>query len=428
MNVNKITEFSDSKLREKYYHAKHESGLDIYVFPKKMTVSYALLGVNFGSLADKIVLDGGKIKAFPSGIAHFLEHKLFSCEDGSDAFEKFASFGADANAYTSFTKTVYLFSCTENFDRSLAQLVDFVYHPYFTEENVRSERAIIEQEIKMCDDSPYDAVSRDLLYAMYGECAASENPCGSVGSISKITPEMLYECYRLFYRYSNMALIVCGDVDIESVIGIVDRNLPIRERAEVFNVVPMRTDKKVFKDYIEKHMPVGKSIFELGIKDVNISEDPCERLRRDAAMTILDEIIFSRAGDLYNEMFESGLISASYSYGYSMTKELAFHSVYGESDEPKKVLEKIKNYIKKAQENGISKEDFVRCKRILEAEFIRDFDSTDDIANSLLDFVFDGAEMFEYRKIIEDVTYEDVCECLRDAFRDEYFALSVISE
>ena len=425
---NNITEFFDEKLRERYFYKKHESGLDIYIFPKKMTSSYALLGVNFGSLADKVIFDSGEEKSFPSGVAHFLEHKLFSCEDGSDAFEKFAALGADANAYTSFGKTVYLFSCTENFNKALEQLVDFVCHPYFTEENVNKEKGIIAQEIKMCDDSPYDMVFRDLLYAMYGKCAVSENICGTLESIDKITPEILYECYRLFYRYSNMALVVCGDVDVDAVLETVDGTLPKREGAEPFKTANIHTERNVCKDHIEKKMSVGRSVFELGIKDANISDDPYERLKRDAEMTVLDEIIFSRAGDLYNDMFESGLISTAYSYGYSITKELAFHSVYGELDEPKKVAEKVKSYIKKLQKEGIDKETFARCKRILIAEFIREFDSTDDIANSLLNFVFDGVKMFEYRKMIEGVTYEAVCKHLNDSFCDECFALSVISE
>ena len=426
MMKNKVTEFFDGVLRERYFYIKHESGLDIYVFPKKMTSSYALLGVNFGSLADTVVEDGGKEKKFPSGIAHFLEHKLFSCEDGSDAFESFAELGADANAYTSFGKTVYLYSCTENFYESLEQLVDFVCHPYFTEDNVNKEKSIIAQEIKMCDDSPFDMVFRNLLLAMYGECAVSENICGTVDSIDKITPEILYECYRFFYRYSNMALVVCGDVDVQDVLETVNKALPEREQVIPPEIKEIRTDSSVCRKYIEEKMPVSRGVFELGIKDTDIPADPYERMKKDAEMTVLDEIIFSRAGELYNEMFESGLIGTAYSYGYSITREVAFHSVWGESDDPKKVAEKVKKYIENLQKEGIDKASFERAKKILIAEFIRDFDSTDDIANSLLNFVFDGADMFEYRKIIEGVSYEAVCERLQRSFAPEHFALSVI--
>ena len=143
-------------------------------------------------------------------------------------------------------------------------------------------------------------------------------------------------------------------------------------------------------------------------------------------MTILNEMLFSRAGELYNELFESGLINESYSYGYSITRDAGFSSIYAESDEPKLVLEKIKSYIDKAKQNGLNEKDFIRCKRVMMAEFIRDFDSVDDIANSLLNFVFEGSDIFEYRKIIEKVSFCDVRACLDDSFDDKCFALSVI--
>ena len=183
--MNKFLTFSDEKLNEKYYFLKHESGLDIFVFPKKMTLKTALLGVKFGSVYEENATVDGKIKNFPSGIAHFLEHKLFSNENGVDAVEILASQGADANAYTSNNKTVYMFSCTENFDNSLAELIKFVYNPYFTKKNVNSERGIIKQEIKMCIDSPYDVVSQNLLMALFGDCKLSNDVLGTEKSISR---------------------------------------------------------------------------------------------------------------------------------------------------------------------------------------------------------------------------------------------------
>ena len=38
----------NKRINEKYYYFKHKSGLDIYVFPKKMSSSYALFGVDRG--------------------------------------------------------------------------------------------------------------------------------------------------------------------------------------------------------------------------------------------------------------------------------------------------------------------------------------------------------------------------------------------
>ena len=424
--MNRFTAFSDEKLNEKYYYLKHESGLDIYVFPKKMTLKTALLGVRFGSVYEDGAIIDGEIKNFPSGVAHFLEHKLFSSADGVDACEELASVGADANAYTSNNKTVYMFSCTENFELALEKLIGFVYDPYFTKENVKSEKGIITQEIKMCLDSPYDVVSQNLLMALYGDCKLSNDVLGTEKSIKKISEKTLYDCYDSFYRYSNMALVICGDVDEEAVLDTVNKTLPVRAESNTPMLPTLLYDNAVNMPYIEKIMPVSQSVLEIGIKDKKPSEDVKDRLKRDVAMTILDEIIFSRAGELYNELFESGLINESYSYGYSITRDAAFHSIYAESDDPELVLNTIKSHLQKIKQTGLNERDFIRCKRVMMAEFVRDFDSVDDIANSLLNFVFEGSDAFEYREIIEKTSFADVCACLDDTFDDKCFALSVI--
>ena len=424
--MNKFTTLTDGKINEKYFYVKHESGLDIYVFPKKMTLKTALLGVRFGSVYEEGATVDGEVKQFPSGIAHFLEHKLFSSANGVDACEELASVGADANAYTSNNKTVYMFSCTENFNLALEKLIGFVYEPYFTKENVRSEKGIITQEIKMCLDSPYDVVSQNLLMALYGDCKLSNDVLGTEKTIKKISEKTLYECYESFYRYSNMALVICGDIDEEAVLEAVNRTLPKREKREAPVLPTLSYGNEVDAPYIERIMPVSQAVLEIGIKDKKPSESVAQRLERDVAMTILDEILFSRAGELYNELFESGLINESYSYGYSITRDAAFHSIYAESDDPELVLDKIKSYVKKIKQNGLNERDFIRCKRVMMAEFLRDFDSVDDIANSLLNFVFEGSDIFEYRKIIEKTSFADVCACLEDSFDDRCFALSVI--
>lgn len=423
--MNRFSIFTDERLAEKYYYYKHPSGLDVYVFPKKMTLKTALLGVRFGSVYEEGASVDGGIKNYPAGIAHFLEHKLFSSADGVDATEILASLGADTNAYTSNNKTVYMFSCTENFDSSLAALIDFVYSPYFTKENVESEKGIITQEIRMCLDSPYDSVSQNLLIALYGEGKLSTDVVGTESTVKEISAELLYDCYKSFYRPSNMALVVSGDVDCAAVLDIVDKHLKV-ESGEAPVLPTVKTESAVYKQYIERIMPVSTPVFEIGIKDDAPSLDAVTRLKRDVAMTVLDEMLFSRAGELYNELFESGMINESYSYGYSTTRDVAFHSIYGESENPEAVLDRIREYVAEVGEKGLCERDFIRCKRVMMAEFIRDFDSVDDVAHSLLNLVFEGSNSFEYRKIIESLTFEDVCELLSSSFDKERFAISVI--
>ena len=419
-----------SLLAEQYVKYTHSSGLEIFIFPKNLTTFYAIFGVKYGSIHSSFCTNGsnGELITVPDGIAHFLEHKLFASEDGSDSFERFSELGADANAYTSFNKTAYLFSSTERFYDSLRELISFVTHPYFTEENIASEVGIITEEIKMYDDSPSDRCFYGMLEGMYEHHSIRRNICGTAESIRQITPELLYSCYNSFYNLNNMGLFICGDVDEEKILEICDELLP--QSTPAFDVIYQNENEKespyVYMPYVESRMQVSKPIFNIGIKDTDIPKDGTKRQKRDAIYSILDEMIFSRAGELYSSLFERDMISPHLSYGYTMSPTSAYNSIAGEADEPQAVLDEILKYVETLKNKGLSHEDFLRGKRVMYAEFVKSFDSTDNIANNLMSFTFDGAELLSYADIIESVTFDDVSALFESAFDKEKITLSVI--
>ena len=422
--------FSNSLLGERYTKYIHPSGLEIFIFPKQLTTFYAIFGVKYGSIHSRFTLKSNPKNEItvPDGIAHFLEHKLFANEDGSDSFERFSELGADANAYTSFNKTAYLFSATENFYESLRELIRFVTTPYFSNENVASEIGIITEEIKMYEDSPFDICYYGMLEGMYEHHSIRKNICGTAESIRQITPDLLYSCYNSFYNLNNMGLFVCGDVDEQTVLDICNDLLP--SASAPFEVIYQNENEKetpcVYQAFVESKMQVAKPIFNIGIKDVDIPNDPNERQKRDVTYTILNEIIFSQAGELYSSLFERELISPSLAYTYTISNTEAYNSIAGEADDPQKVLDEIINYVEDVKIKGIEYEDFVRSKRSLYADFVKSFDHIDNIVNDLMSFSFDGAEMLSYIDIIESVSFEDVKTLLNTAFVKEKMTLSVV--
>lgn len=424
--MKKMIEKYSSALDERYYKMRHKSGLDIYVFPKKLTVTYALFATKYGSIDNCFRTEGGATVSLPDGIAHYLEHRMFTQADGSDITERFSEYGADSNAYTTFTKTAYLFSCTENVEKSLAALLDFVTEPYFTEELVEKERGIIVQEIKMCQDDPYDRCFLGLLEALYQKNSVRTDVLGTEESVGRITADMLNTCYRTFYTPNNMALIVCGDVTPETVMRVADKTLP--ETFTSVNVERVYSDepRALAEPLKEIYMNVSKPIFSIGIKDVNFAGDAKQRSVRDATMSILCEVLFSRSGEFYNRLFEENIITPEFSYGYSISDAFAFVSVSGEAENPNLVLEEVKKYIKTAKEKGISREDFDRQRRVLYADYVKGFDSTNEIANNMLEFLFDGGDILDYGDILKAVTFEDVEALLRGSFDEDLFAMSVV--
>ncbi|HBF0145611.1 EF-P 5-aminopentanol modification-associated protein YfmH [Clostridioides difficile] len=417
-------------LKEEVYYEKLQNGLDVYFMPKRgFMKKYAILATNYGSNDLEFVPIGEDKKIrVNEGIAHFLEHKMFEQPDGGDAFDKFSKLGVNANAFTNFTMTAYLFSATENFYESLEHLIDYVQTPYFTDENVEKEKGIIAQEIKMYNDDPDWNVYFNCLKAMYVNYPARIDIAGTVDSIYKITKEELYKCYNTFYNPGNMALFVVGDLDVEKVIDVTknSNNYKVDKLSKsIERFYPEEPESVKEKEVIEK-FPISMPMFNIGFKDSNVGLKGKELLRKEIVTDILVGMLFKKGSKLYEDLYMQGLINENFGAGFSSQVDYAFSIIAGDSKEPKKVKEIILDYIEKSKKEGLSKEEFERTKKKKIGSFIKCFDSINFIGNSFISYVFKDINLLDYLDIIKDITFEEVEERLKDHFKEEYCVISIV--
>lgn len=423
--MNVIEEIKSERSGDRYYSVKHQSGLRIYVYPKENNSStYAVFGTNYGSI--DTCFQGSQDtepQRVPEGIAHYLEHKLFESEDG-DAFARYAKTGASANAYTSFDMTCYLFSCTENVYESLEILLDFVQTPYFTEQTVQKEQGIIGQEIRMYEDDPQWRVMFNLLGALYQTHPVRLDIAGSVSSIAKITPELLYKCYNTFYNLNNMVLCVAGNVELNRVLDLCDKMLKKSEPAEVKRIFA-EEPSHIVKSRAEQKLSVAVPLFQLGFKE-NVGEGRVSA--KEAAETeILLEAIASNASPLYRRLLDGGLINES-SFGSEYFEGPGYATVIfaGESKDPDRAAEEIRKEIARVRENGLDRAVFERAKRAVYGRNVASLDSVGSIANSLVSLTFAGRELFQYIDFVAAADIESVQNRLSVQLRPELSALSVV--
>ncbi|NCC86810.1 MAG: insulinase family protein [Clostridia bacterium] len=422
--MNNITEIKNNLLGDSYFKIKHNSGLTIIVFPKSdYASSYAVFGTNYGSIDTAFkTSDSSEIVTIPEGTAHFLEHKLFESED-LDAFERFAKTGASANAYTSFDKTCYLFSCSGRFKESLEILLDFVQHPYFTQQTVQKEQGIISQEIKMYEDVPDWQVLFNLLKVMYQKHPVRIDIAGTVDSIAQISDKTLYDCYNTFYNLNNMVLAVAGNTTVDEVLEVADRLLKSSE-----NVKVQRTDFdepcSVVNDYIEQKLSVSMPQFNLGFKENY--KTPKRSLKERICTSILLELISGDTSPLYKELFSQGLINTSFGSEYFTGYGYASVIFGGESKDPKEVAKRVKEEIKRLKADGIDELDFQRVRKMLYGRTIMGYNDVDSIANELISCHFEGYELFDELDVFSSVTLADVEQRLMEQMDESLSALSVI--
>lgn len=415
-------------LREEYHKVVHKSGLTVYIFPKKLSTTYASISVRFGSLDNNFrFADEEESLVMPDGIAHFLEHKMFESEDHIDTFDKFAAVGASANAYTSNEVTSYLFTTPTDVEEPLKILLDYVFHPYFTDKNVEKEVGIVGQEIKMYDDSPGSRLYHSMMQLMYQNHGIRTNICGTQETIAEITPALLTRCHTAFYRPENMFLIVCGNVDSESILSIVDRaSLPMDSQPSVVLEYPDEP-KEILKKKAEFCMDIARPKLCVGIKDTSIPKTPKEQERRAIAVNMLCDLYFGESTPFYETLYSAGLISRDFSAYYESLRDCGHLLCGGATDEPDALLAAIRaEFARIIADPTVLEADFERIKRVHYAEFIKDFDDTEEISAALLDAVLEGTELFEAGSLILSIKLSEIYDIVRELLCEDALVYTVI--
>ncbi len=416
-----LKEVIHGDIGESYVKAVHSSGLKIYILEKpQYNSSYAIFGTKYGSI-DTTFSVNGETTTVPEGIAHFLEHKLFESEDG-DAFSKYAKTGAYANAFTSFDKTCYLFSCSNLFYENLEILLDFVQSPYFTEATVEKEQGIIGQEIRMYDDSPAWRVMFNMLLCMYKNHPVRIDIAGTTDSIAKINADLLYKCYNTFYNPSNMFLCIAGNVETERILKMVESGIKTNSPLQIERIKP-EEPSEVLKSEVSQKLAVAQPMFCFGYK-LDASKNPTVKDR--VCTEILLELIAGDCSPLYKKLMDEGLINDDFSSEHFCGDGYNAVIFEGESDNPKKIAEEIRAEVERLKTDGINKKLFSAIRSGLYGNAIRSFNSVEGITMQFVDCAMNDTNLFDEIKYLKSVTADDVLKRL-SLFSNENTVLSVIN-
>lgn len=414
------------KVKEKLYIEKLQNGLTVMIIPKAgILKKYIIWGTNYGSNDSTFIVPGeDEPTIVPEGVAHFLEHKMFEQENGINSLDVLTSLGVEANAYTTNNHTAYLYECTDNFYEALDEFMDYVQHPYFTDENVEKEKGIIGQEIMMYDDYPEWKVYLNTLQAMYHNNPIKIDITGTIETISHIDKDILYKCYNTFYNPSNMTMVICGDFEPEKILDEVKKRLiPNTANGEIKRIYPEEPET-IVKEKIEQNMEVSQSLYSIGIKDKVV--EPNARVKRHIAIEILLNILVGKSSKFYKNLYDDGTIFATPSIDYEFSDKYAHVILSGQSNEPEKVFNVFKEEIKKLKQDGINEEDFERIRRKIYGLYVKEYNDVADISRMFLADYFKGITSFDYLEEIDLVNIEYATQVAKELFDEKKMVLSVV--
>lgn len=393
-------------VKEMVYRTRLSNGLTVALLPKKeFKEVYGSVTVQFGSVDTLVTEVDGYVKQYPAGIAHFLEHKLFEREDASDLMSAFTSLGADSNAFTSFTKTSYLFSATDHFLENLDLLDELVTSAHFTEDSILREQDIIQQEREMYQDDPDSCLFFSTLANLYPDTPLATDIVGIEESIAQINLTNLQENFTRFYKPVNMSLFLVGNFDVDQVQDYFERkeleDLDVQELArEKFVLQPVKQTDSM-------RMEVSSPKLAIGVRGKQeVAEADC--YRHHILLKLLFAMMFGWTSDRFQKLYESGKIAASLSLEVEVTSRFHFVMLTMDTKEPVALSHQFRKAIRNfTKDLDITEDHLDIIKREMFGEFFSSMNSLEFIATQY-DAFENGETIFDLPKILQEITLEDV--------------------
>ncbi|HJF20190.1 MAG TPA: insulinase family protein [Enterococcus columbae] len=402
-----------TQINETLYTEVLANGLKVYLLPKPgFHKTYGLFTTNYGSIDNHFGYKNESLHQVPDGIAHFLEHKMFEKEEG-DVFQVFGQQGASANAFTSFTRTSYLFSATEKIKENLETLLDFVQEPYFTKETVEKEKGIIGQEIQMYDDDPNWRQFFGMLHNLYPNHPVGIDIAGTVESIAEITAEDLYLCYQTFYHPSNMTLFIVGNIDVEETMQWISANQAQKTFA------PIRQIERVFPadsyDSIERFnqlkMAVTRKKTIVGIKGLqqNLPSDAKEKMIFRSALHLLFQMLLGNTSANFLRLYNEEVIDDTFGFEFNLDRAFHFADFSTDTENPDQFEKEIQTILLNYRNDPeVNETNLALLKKKTLGKYFQSLNSLEHIANQFTQDLFGEYTLFDMPEIIQSLTLADL--------------------
>lgn len=413
-------------IQEEYYEEKLTNGLSVFLLKKRdYKETYCMALTKFGSLYREFIPIGkDTYRNIPAGTAHFLEHMMFEASDGIDLGEKFAKLGCDINAYTSKSTTAYYFSCTDNTFEGINLLLDMFQNPYFEEDSIRREQAVITQELLMYLDKPNDTLNKGILNCLYNDEKLSEDIGGTINTIKEIDKEVLNTAFQTFYHPHNMVLVVVGDIEVDEVIKVIKEN---QDKKTFINYHNPKTkfsyeNSLVSSSYGKYFADIAMTKVAIGVKIPNQVLSPLEDLKISILLDILLDIEFDTGSMNYQKLFDEGVIGNNFNYSSFFDDLYANVQITCDIKDDELFIKRIKEILLNIPNEVISEKEFNNRRRLYQALTIKNYNSIEFIANELVYSFEDNTSLFDYIDILNSITVDDL-DIVKKYFMEEAIAV-----
>lgn len=361
------------------------------------------------------------------GISHFIEHVTFKGTKKRSAFDiahTLDAVGGRMNAFTSREYTCYYATVRDaNTPLALDLLADIFNNSLYRQQDIKTEKGVILEEIKMYEDTPDELIHDFFAQTILGDHPMGRPIIGTVKSVSSIDHQAMIDYRKKFYAPDNVIVSIAGRLDPQKTIKMIkDYFDPLLGRKVRTKLPPAKILPKI-KTLTKKTEQVHLC---LGTNGISFHND------RRYCLSVLDCALGgTMSSRLFQEVREKrGLVY----FIHSLPNFYADHGLWGvyAGTSPKnsaQVVELTLAELAKIKDKSITKKELATAKEHLKGSTVLELERNEE------KMAWNGRSLFYYDRVIpvqetfdkiSAVTPDDVQELAHDLFQKKYLTLAAI--
>jgi len=363
-----------------------------------------------------------------NGITHFLEHMVFKGTTNRSAEEiarSADSIGGHLDAFTAKECTNFSIKVLdEHLPRAFAVVADLLKNPLLRPDHIAKESKVIQEEIKMVEDTPDDLVHEIFTQSYWRGHSLGRPILGTRQTVSGFNRRRLLDYFRRCYTPRNMVVAAAGHLEHPGVVELSEKEFgnlpagaPITEQPVPTAHPEIRYRHK--KNLEQVHICVGTPAY------------PHAHEKRFACYVLNTVLGGGMSSRLFQNVREKrGLAYVVFS-GLTTFRDAGCLSVYAgtSTENVRQVVDLIVEELSKLKSEPLNDEELRRSKDYLKGSTLLSLESTmSRMSNLARQEMYFGRHISldEIARLVDAVTVDDVLTVARELFNPDSIALTVL--
>src|ERR1700726_4554506 len=363
-----------------------------------------------------------------NGIAHFIEHMVFKGTERRSAEEiarEMDSVGGMLDAFTSKEQICFNAKVLdEHLPIAFDIIADLVLRPKFDSEDVKKERQVVLEEIKMDLDNPEYLLHEIFTRGFWPEHPLGRPILGTPETVRKFSRDALRKRFQHWFAPDRLVFSAAGNVTHERVLELVEREFgglspagQHEDGAAPSTNAPIHLEPK--RDLEQVHVC-------LGVPSVPLAHES------RFGVAVMNNLL---GGGMSSRLFQN--IREKQGLAYAVFSELTPYSDAGmmtvyagtAKETVGKVIDLVIKEFRDIKESPVTEEELLRAKNHLKGSLMLSLESTSArMSNLARQELYFGRfySLDEILAAIETVTLDEVQALAHDFFRPEQIAVTVL--